>query len=484
EWLELFNRTDLPFDLAGWQLDDIADGGSKPFTLPAGTLLAPHGFLVVFHAQSGISMNNDGDTIRLVAPGGNEADAFRYASSRPDRSFSRTADDPGAWTADYLPSPGAANLAPTPTPSPTATATATPVPDGVFLNEVLPDPEAVDWDTDGEASWRDEWLELYNMREQAAALGGWQVLHATGAYTIPAGTTIWPHSYLLLFRRQTGLALSDWRDSVTLLRPDGRAADQFTYNAGPGADRSYCRVPDGDGGWTGGCESTPGQPNKLLPAPPPAAPAPAASPQAILRTPQTVAGARTAKEDTRVIVTGIVTFPPGLIPKTIYLQDKTGGIRVYLRQGQYGPIKLWDRVRVSGWTRNFYGETEISVPDPAYITVLGPGKAVSPKPITSAGLIEANEGQLVQVIGAIERYETRALVLKDREGLVRIYFPETLPWRRPYVQIGQMWAVQGVLSQHVTQKTVDEGYEIIPRFRTDVAPGPAYLPTTGDRLMP
>jgi hypothetical protein len=114
--------------------------------------------------------------------------------------------------------------------------------------------------------------------------------------------------------------------------------------------------------------------------------------------------------------------------------------------------------------------------------VLGAGKPVAPKPITSTGLVEANEGQFVQVIGAIARYETDALVLKDRAGFIRIYFSKSLGWRRPYVQIGDLWAAQGVLSQHSGEKTADAGYEIIPRFRTDVARGPAYLPVTGDEM--
>ena len=119
--------------------------------------------------------------------------------SKNDRSFSRSTDGDGAWTETYPPSPGQANIAPTPTPTPTATPTSTPFPAGVTLNEILPDPQRVDWDQNGVADFVDEWIELYNGSPAPAALGGWAILDDTKAYTLPLGLTIWPQSYLLLF---------------------------------------------------------------------------------------------------------------------------------------------------------------------------------------------------------------------------------------------------------------------------------------------
>lgn len=377
---------------------------------------------------------------------------------------------------------------PTATRTPTGTATFTPPPTAlppdalkVTLNEVLPDPQAVDWDKDGSAGFVDEWIELYNRGNSTVALDGWQITDDKAAYTIPAGTVIWPQGFLLLYRAQTRLSLSDWRDNVTLIRSDGTEADRFAYDHGPGDDRSYCRSSDGAGGWTGECEVTPGGPNRLLPPPPPAAPAAKAPTPSV---PRTVAAARAAAEDSRVVITGTVTLPPGLIPQTIYLQDDTGGIRIYLRKGEFPALKPGDQLRVSGWTRTFYGEAEISVSDAGWLNLLGPGKAPAPKRITSAELVEANEGQFVQVVGAIAKYETRALVLRDRAGLIRIYFPESLPWRRPYVQIGQTWVAQGVLGQYVGEKNTDAGYRIVPRFKTDVVRGPGVLPVTGEEMLP
>ncbi len=208
------------------------------------------------------------------------------------------------------------------------------------------------------------------------------------AYTIPNGTVIWPNGFFLLYRSQTRLSLGDGRDAVALVRSDGPQADRFTYNAGPGSDDSYCRESDGDGPWTGDCEATPGQPNRISPPAPDPEPDPAASSTAqqtsTASLPNTVAAARAAKDDTRVTITGNVTLPPGLIPNTIYVQDATGGIKVYLREGEFGKVNLGDQLRVTGWTRRFYGETELSVPDSGYLALLGPGKVPAPKPLTSA----------------------------------------------------------------------------------------------------
>ena len=121
----------------------------------------------------------------------------------------------------------------------------------------------------------------------------------------------------------------------------------------------------------------------------------------------------------------------------------------------------------------------ISVPDPGYITHLGPGTPPAPLFITAAGLTEKNEGRLVQVAGAVARFEPRGLLLRDARGAIPIYFPETLPWRRPYVEIGELWAAQGVLGQHVGEPAGGAGYQVIPRYRSDVSDAPAFLPVTG-----
>lgn len=60
EWIELHNPGAAPADLGGWRLSDAVD-----YVFPAGTLLAPGGFLVVTNAQYSGALANGGDRVRL-----------------------------------------------------------------------------------------------------------------------------------------------------------------------------------------------------------------------------------------------------------------------------------------------------------------------------------------------------------------------------------------------------------------------------------
>jgi DNA/RNA endonuclease YhcR with UshA esterase domain len=118
EWIELYNAGQAAVGLGGWQLDDVAEGGSGPYTIPADKIIPPGGFLVFFKKDTGISLNNDEDWVRLLRPDRTVADEYHYTSSPGyDRSFGRTVDGGGHWTADYVVTMGAPNY-PHPSPPP------------------------------------------------------------------------------------------------------------------------------------------------------------------------------------------------------------------------------------------------------------------------------------------------------------------------------------------------------------------------------
>jgi hypothetical protein len=297
EYIELFNANPFDVDLSGWKLDDVAGGGSAPYTLPPGTVLRAQRYLVLFSAETGIALNNSGgDSVRLLTPDGVEVESYVYTSAPADGAYSKTVDGGDIWTQGYPPSPGASNQPPvwtaTPTPTVTRTATATPTtatptatvtpggyPDGVSLNEFMPNP-AADWNDDGIlGDENDEYIELYNANDFAVDLSAWKLDDVAGGgsspYTLPAGTTIAAHSFLVFWSRDTNLALNNsGGDSVRLLALDGAEVESHSYTAAP-ADGAYSKTVDGGDTWTQGYPPSPGATNQAAPT---ATPTPTATP--------------------------------------------------------------------------------------------------------------------------------------------------------------------------------------------------------------
>ena len=109
EWVELYNSASAPVDVSGWALDDEADAGSHLYFLPAGAVIAPHGYLLLFGKQTGLNFANTKDVVRLLYHNGELLEEFRYFATWADRSFSKTADGGQEWTYWYPPSPGRQN---------------------------------------------------------------------------------------------------------------------------------------------------------------------------------------------------------------------------------------------------------------------------------------------------------------------------------------------------------------------------------------
>ena len=152
---------------------------------------------------------------------------------------------------------------PTPTPSPTRTPTRapTPFPGIVVINEFLPHPHT-DWNGDGTANSGDEYIELMNMGTEPVNLLNWKLDDDGGSspFTLPS-LTLLPRQMAVFYQSQTGISLSDGGDSVRLMKPTGLTVDRFNYPVVTVADRTWCRLPDGTGGWSFICNPTPAKPN-------------------------------------------------------------------------------------------------------------------------------------------------------------------------------------------------------------------------------
>ena len=109
EFIELYNSGDQPVSLAGWMLDDGV-GGSSPYTFPNGVVMQPGDFWEIYTSGLNISLNDDGDSARLLYPDGSVIDEVSWGSHiGDDRSLSRNPNGIGGWEVDWQPSPGMPN---------------------------------------------------------------------------------------------------------------------------------------------------------------------------------------------------------------------------------------------------------------------------------------------------------------------------------------------------------------------------------------
>jgi hypothetical protein len=106
EWIELYNGGQKAMDLSGWYLDDT-NIGTPAYRIPRKTVLPPRGFLVLYQTETGLALDDRGDTVRLIRPDGQTVEQVSFGPLSPNASYSR--DEQGVWHADWPPSPGYPN---------------------------------------------------------------------------------------------------------------------------------------------------------------------------------------------------------------------------------------------------------------------------------------------------------------------------------------------------------------------------------------
>lgn len=124
EWVELHNPGSEPVDLAGWRIEDGAGGDTiDSLVVPpnghaviAGRSVQFTATVPVFRPKDGTiggGLNNGGDVIRLVDPGGVTIDQLTFGSGSdipaPGEGRSLGRNEAGDWRLTIEPTPGGPN---------------------------------------------------------------------------------------------------------------------------------------------------------------------------------------------------------------------------------------------------------------------------------------------------------------------------------------------------------------------------------------
>ncbi len=454
-------------------------------------------------------------------------DDMSFVGPRPTATPTPTA------TATAAPSPAAtATPAPMPTPTMTSTPSPTPTPTGVVVevgavvvNEVQYD--SVQSGTD--AAW--EWVELLNRTSETIDTRGWQtedngeadtlpsLLLSPGGYAILAGTGTFYQNFpafagAIAFMEdgRVGNGLSNEGDRLILRDASGKVIDALSYGDDTAALNPPCpqvsaghsleRCPagldsDGAGDFVDNGAPTPGY---GLTACPTVTPAPSVVPGGsyapVIGQTTSIIAARRAASGSKVTLRAQVTSPPHLLAsRTIYVQDATAGLRVYIEHGDYPTLVLGDWTLVTGVMAERQGEVQIRVYAAYDVVVLGSAVPPAPAMVKTRDVGEDNEGWLVRVRGVVEGKSGDYLYINDGSGMARIYIRDATGIDRSPFERGSSAEVVGIVSQWDESAPYDEGYRLMPRYQGDLqlvspetevlalASGlPQRLPETGDML--
>ena len=87
EWIEIFNKNGYPVDLSGWHISDTV-GVTNSYTFPEGLKIEGGGFLVFLREETKITLNNSGDSLKIVSPDNKVTDSIAYEKAPCGKSYS------------------------------------------------------------------------------------------------------------------------------------------------------------------------------------------------------------------------------------------------------------------------------------------------------------------------------------------------------------------------------------------------------------
>ena len=113
-WVELYNPQSQPYNLYAAHATFDIGSSSMPFYLPLGSVIAPHGYLVLFPSMfSGTLINTN---VRLLI-GGVTIDQINIPSLPVDQSYARIPDGSNLWQITNVPTVDSSNNISQPSPS-------------------------------------------------------------------------------------------------------------------------------------------------------------------------------------------------------------------------------------------------------------------------------------------------------------------------------------------------------------------------------
>ncbi|MFC1551302.1 lamin tail domain-containing protein [Candidatus Latescibacterota bacterium] len=263
DWVEFYNRYDIPVDISGWIFKDAEN--IYTFVFPENTFIAPGEFFIacrdtsLFKQSFGeienvfgnfeFGLSGGGEKIYLYDAYGNTVDEVYYNDVPPwpvDADGKGTTLSLTNYTFDNLHADNWASSLGTGTPGKINDVF---IGGTIIINEINYNSFTMD---------SDDWVELYNSHKTTIDLSGWVLKDNSDihAYVFPDDTFIGPEGYLVIcsnalkffdifpkvtnYIGDTGFGLGNYGDRIRIFNAEGALVDSLTYqNTAPwpvGAD--------------------------------------------------------------------------------------------------------------------------------------------------------------------------------------------------------------------------------------------------------
>jgi hypothetical protein len=237
DWIEIYNMTGQPIDLAGYKIyDSGAKSGAKGKKyFPAGAILPAFGnYAIVVDTATFVGdttafgLSSSGETVWLESPVGVIIDTLAFPVMGTDTSYARVPDGYGTWMLTTPRSKGRSNVF-------------------IKMNEIYSRGVAGNLD----------WIEIHNSAAASINISGYKIYDsgakggAKSKKLFPAGTIVPANGFTVIvvdtatFVGDTsGFGLSSSGETVWLENAAGVLLDTVAIPA-LGNDTSFARVPDG-----------------------------------------------------------------------------------------------------------------------------------------------------------------------------------------------------------------------------------------------
>ncbi|MEI9812750.1 MAG: lamin tail domain-containing protein [Acidobacteriota bacterium] len=216
DWIELFNPSASPVNLAGFVVKDNDD--THNYTIPAGTTIAAGGYLVVEEAQLGFGLGS-ADSARLFDTTATIVDSYTW-TAHAATTYGRCPNGLGGFITTSSATKGTANDCGV----------------AVKISEV-----------ESNLGVPGDWIELVNPGVSTADLSGFVLRDNddTHTYAIPGGTLLAPGAYLVVEEAALGFGLGA-ADSARLFDTAGGLVDSYSWTAHAATTYGRCPTPTGD----------------------------------------------------------------------------------------------------------------------------------------------------------------------------------------------------------------------------------------------